>query len=361
VRLTLTGTTPPASERERRLFRRIVAPQGRRKIEDGPILTVGDVIDLEPGDCRVHFRTYKAATGHLGLYSKLCGRRTCPTCVMGWLCDRVAPAWAYWGEQARILENTRDLVLRGPQAEPGIVVATFDGGRWAITPGDEIGGLDLDAALVRMLRDLPLELPLAGEKGSPVDWYGTQPDGTTPDKIRHAAEVAGIEIRRRGSRSDTWNAEEVTPEQNRDFVEALWTLRSEVCGPRVVAPQLPVHMPDVHTPQLPVHIDEIMPLPAGSPKQLPVHIPDSTPPQNNSSLRGGGTGVVDRPTCHMCDSDKWFGWEHDRASWDAWPWARERLLKAHYPLTCGYVRQDGDYWYDGAYLDKVEQEEAMVA
>jgi hypothetical protein len=190
-------------------------------------------------------------------------------------------------------------------------------------------------------------------KGSPVDWYGTLPDGATPDGIRRGADAAGIMIRRL-PHGDRWDAKGVTPEQNRVFTETLWSFRqrgvaaytppSETSLPGVVEQELVVGMVAYTPPQLLVGIDEIASQPADSVEELLVGTADPAPEQEHNSNRELPTTSSDgsdRPTCHLCDSDKWQGWIHDHDSWDGFPWARELLVKAHYPFTCGYVREEG--------------------
>ncbi len=294
MRLLLTPTTPSATRRERDAFRMLIEPQHRREVEEsGAVLTIGDVLDIAPIVCTVRFRTYKQATGYLAINSKPCGRRTCTRCVVTWLCDRVSPAWALWAGQADILESTSDLTLRGDEADPGIVVATFDGGRWAIAPGDAVRGIDLDTALLRLLRDLPLEERVRDGRGTPVDWYGTVPDGTTADQINAAADAAGITIfRQRGG--ERWHARNVTSEQNRVFTETLWAFRRhgvDVYLPRVVDQELMVGTPSDAPPQLPVGNGQIALVPAATSQELPVGTPHGAEEQDHNRSRSSPTRV----------------------------------------------------------------------
>jgi len=62
-----------------------------------------------------------------------------------------------------------------------------------------------------------------------------------------------------------------------------------------------------------------------------------------------------RPTCRLCNSDKWHGWIHDRDSWGRFPWLRDVMLKAHYPYDCGVgdaLKSENGYAYPATYLEE---------
>lgn len=346
MRIQTTKTTPPASAADRERFRFLVEPKHRLgQVEDMVPVTIGDVLDLVPGDCRLRLMTYSPTTQKLRISSKQCGKRTCPRCCPSYLADRVAGAWALWGGQANLYEDPGDLRLRGDAAEPGIVVTTFRGGRWAFGPGDALRGTELDLELVRLLRALPLEVEVRSAR-DPNEFWGYMPDGMTTEQIRRCAVTVGVP----GNHvhhlpGERWTLSDVSEAQNRAFRQEVWSFRWRLGIVRLpdesafvdgsYGSVTTVHK-DVYTsPELPSTNGGVRHEPADI---TTVHNTDVTRQELSNSTRDFRTVVTEddrRPRCSLCDSPDWHGPDHDREYFTGASVAEQmRIVRVHFPWDC---------------------------
>lgn len=218
-------TTPPPSNRDKNRFRVLIEPAERPGRRAFMAVTVGGVLDSRPTDCHYLEATYKPSTGSITLRLTTCGRLDCSWCVVEVLTERVAPSWAYWGEQlvdvldlaAGDAATTRRLRLAGlalrAHGTAGALSIPLDryGARRRFWPHGAIERPDiegvvalqgeaLDTELVRALREIPVDpFPVREETGGrePSENYRRLPAGMSMADARQIAEDVGIEFDRR--------------------------------------------------------------------------------------------------------------------------------------------------------------------
>jgi hypothetical protein len=218
-RIYLSSGTPKPSDRDLARFRILIEP-----VERGLATkwwwprTVGEALDTKPGSfCRTRRLMYKAAAERVTFVAMPCGKASCPTCVVGWLSERVAPAWVLWngraaqvkvpssaGKHSDRVYKRLGIKMRGPAAFPGILsIPLVDGGRGLFIPvgivnGEYVAqGKELDDTLVQRLRELPFGTPTANK---PMDYQATIPDRVTDERFAELTEAAGVPIDIRGVR-----------------------------------------------------------------------------------------------------------------------------------------------------------------
>jgi hypothetical protein len=361
MRIT-TSKTPPASERDQARFRVLIEPPTRTKsFEHGPIRTLGDLLERAPIDCGIRRRWYSPTTGHGGIREvEPCGLRTCPTCVVTWLIERVAPAWAYWNGKADVLEfprqsrNRRSIRMRGDEAEPGVLSLADGTGTTIIKPGTMLRGTDLDNELVARLRALPLEVEDRSARG-PNDNWGKIRRHLTADDVRAAAKVAGIEVWTTPNGRWHYDAE---PEQNAVFVRELWSPSTYI--------QSTGGSPTVYI-QTTGGADTTSSTRTLNGQSHNAVTREGVHPVPVVEVDVQNEDVHDGARCRMCDATDayrrgeitslpadWMAW-HDREWYlKGNPERRAWIERMHYPYTCGVggdLVEEGGYLYPRSYIE----------
>jgi hypothetical protein len=364
MRLNKSTNTPAAHAAEVRRFTMLAEPPVRaREVEDGRPVTFGDMLDCNPdsGSCRHKYATHSQSTNFMSMRTAMCGTRMCPRCVVGWLAERVAPCWAYWGGEAVLLEDASGLRLRGPNAQPGILSATFTGGSWAFAPSDvdsgqRLRGVVLDGELMRLLRDLPLEPEPSAADRRPNDGYMTIPDQLGTEELKKLAAEAGGAVVRIGHRFGV----EIDRAGFLELKQAIWGARlrpaplrpapDEARAGQVSSAELnrrafqtqPARGPKAH---------ETVSLTEGARNEI-------SPTKNleeTVELVTTPETVANPIRCSRCDSPDWHGWLHDRGNWNLLGGAyRDVMIRAHFAFGCGLggvaYEREGDYLYPTGYL-----------
>lgn len=225
-RVVRTRTPRPDSFALRR-FAVLIVPAERIRNPFRSIDTLGDVLDSPEGGCRVRNRWYSADKGKGGIKVKKCGANDCSTCVVPWLYEHIAPAWASWdradldthlNEQAwRWHREKLGIKVSGSNAMPG-VLAVPSGKDEVISfvPSDTgIGGAELDELLVQSVRAIPIPPPHKGGSGDPLPYMGRIPNRIPDEAVLELASIAT------GRRITTLYRWDMTPEENQAFLELI--------------------------------------------------------------------------------------------------------------------------------------------
>lgn len=228
----LSSATPKPSARDLARFRVLVEPANRRRSAWSEARTLGDILDTAPMPCLIRNRWYSADREEFGVIFKPCGKRTCPACVIDWLSQRIAPAWASWTSRVLVerfdgsrawewVRQSRGIRMRGDDAAVGVLVLPngADDGRLAFIPDpDGLRGSELDAAFVVAVRAIPVptEAPEVARVRS--DAFGYIPGRISNETAASLAEDVGGQFKVRGGRQ--WRGW-MTAEQNSLWVELM--------------------------------------------------------------------------------------------------------------------------------------------
>lgn len=204
-RVRASRSTPAPSRKARTEFISRFVPADRRLVGaywhlDGK-RTIGEVLDAKTGvRCLVRFLYYSPDRGLIGTYTRTCRLKSCPECVVSWLADRAAGAWAFWdGGPVRLVsadaKNWR--TREGVVGAPGILAVTVkDKGRWAFIPDPEgkWSGDRLDDLLLRGLRGMSAVPEDPGGRKRNANPHTLMLGRVGFDQVRAAAESAGIKL-----------------------------------------------------------------------------------------------------------------------------------------------------------------------
>jgi hypothetical protein len=232
-----SASTPVPSFRDIHRFKVEITPvdrQGRRSFLSR---NAGAVLDATPVDCHFASLSHKESSGTITARWGTCGKLSCTWCVVDHLAQRVAPAWAFWGERlvcvidlgadgperARTRTHLRKCGLSlGKAGTPGAlgIPTSPDGHRTVFVPRSEIaldGSLELvlrrealTRALVEALRSIPINQDTDRAPREPSGHYIRFRPGVPMSHAVSLAEVHGAAFHRRFR--DRATAENVAPE-----------------------------------------------------------------------------------------------------------------------------------------------------